>query len=163
MALAEFGGHLRSNGPPGWAVLGRALERLLLIEIGWNQREEAVDDWRWPDGYTAARAPRRWGGPRSADRRSSSWSCCLLDGGVGSQFVPDRRLRIVGQTAQPSGATFKKGGVVVRIGGTRVAAARGAGVRVVRTKRRRWSGKPTACVEVRVLALTWVDETGSHA
>jgi len=44
MALAEFGGHLRSNGPPGWAVLGRALDRLLLIEIGWNQREEVIDD-----------------------------------------------------------------------------------------------------------------------
>jgi hypothetical protein len=44
MALAEFGGHCRSNGPPGWAVLGRALERLLLMEIGWNQRGEAIDD-----------------------------------------------------------------------------------------------------------------------
>jgi Transposase DNA-binding/Transposase DDE domain len=44
MALAEFGGHLRSNGPPGWSVLGRALERLLLIEVGWNQRGEAIDD-----------------------------------------------------------------------------------------------------------------------
>lgn len=44
MALAEFGGHLRSNGPPGWAILGRAFERLLLIEIGWNQRAEAIDD-----------------------------------------------------------------------------------------------------------------------
>jgi hypothetical protein len=40
MALAEFGGHLRSNGPPGWAVLGRALDRLLLIEMGWNHRGE---------------------------------------------------------------------------------------------------------------------------
>ncbi len=44
MALAELGGHLRSNGPPGWAILGRAFERLLLIEIGWNQRGEAIDD-----------------------------------------------------------------------------------------------------------------------
>ena len=44
MALAEFGGHLRSNGPPGWAILGRALERLLLIEIGWIQRANAIDD-----------------------------------------------------------------------------------------------------------------------
>jgi len=44
MALAEFGGHLGSNGPPGWAVLGRALDRLLLIEIGWNQREDVIDD-----------------------------------------------------------------------------------------------------------------------
>lgn len=43
-ALAELGGHLRSNGPPGWAILGRALERLLLIEIGWNQRAEVIDD-----------------------------------------------------------------------------------------------------------------------
>jgi hypothetical protein len=44
MALAEFGGHRQSNGPPGWAVLGRALERLLLIEVGWNQRKEVIDD-----------------------------------------------------------------------------------------------------------------------
>ena len=44
MALGEFGGHLRSNGPPGWAILGRALERLLLIEIGWKQHAEAIDD-----------------------------------------------------------------------------------------------------------------------
>jgi hypothetical protein len=44
MALAELGGHLRSNGPPGWAILGRAFERLLLIELGWNQRSEATDD-----------------------------------------------------------------------------------------------------------------------
>ena len=43
LALAEFGGHCRSNGPPGWAILGRALERLLLIEIGWNQHSEAID------------------------------------------------------------------------------------------------------------------------
>jgi IS4 transposase len=44
MALAEFGGHRRSNGPPGWAVLGRALERLLLIEMGWNHGKNAIDD-----------------------------------------------------------------------------------------------------------------------
>lgn len=44
LALAEFGGHLRSNGPPGWMVLGRALERLLLIEIGWNHHTDAIDD-----------------------------------------------------------------------------------------------------------------------
>lgn len=43
-ALAELGGHLRTNGPPGWAILGRAFERLLLIEVGWNQRAEAIDD-----------------------------------------------------------------------------------------------------------------------
>lgn len=44
LTLAEFGGHLRSNGPPGWVVLGRALDRLLLIEIGWNHRANAIDD-----------------------------------------------------------------------------------------------------------------------
>jgi hypothetical protein len=44
LALAEFGGHLRSNGPPGWLVLGRAFERLLLIEIGSNHRKDVIDD-----------------------------------------------------------------------------------------------------------------------
>jgi hypothetical protein len=42
MALAELGGHLRSNGPPGWLVLGRALERLLLIELGANSARNAA-------------------------------------------------------------------------------------------------------------------------
>ena len=48
LALAELGGHLRSNGPPGWLVLGRALERLLLLELGWLDRSRAgrnaIDD-----------------------------------------------------------------------------------------------------------------------
>jgi Transposase DNA-binding/Transposase DDE domain len=44
LALAEFGGHLRSNGPPGWIVLGRALERLLLLELGWVARENTNKD-----------------------------------------------------------------------------------------------------------------------
>ncbi len=35
MALAALGGHLRSNGPPGWIVLGRALDKLLVLEQGW--------------------------------------------------------------------------------------------------------------------------------
>jgi hypothetical protein len=34
MALAALGGHLRSNGPPGWIVLGRAYEKLLVLEQG---------------------------------------------------------------------------------------------------------------------------------
>jgi len=34
-ALAALGGHLRSNGPPGWIVLGRAYEKLLILEQGW--------------------------------------------------------------------------------------------------------------------------------
>jgi hypothetical protein len=44
MALAELGGHLRSNGPPGSAILGRAVERLLVMEIGWNLHADAIDD-----------------------------------------------------------------------------------------------------------------------
>jgi hypothetical protein len=47
-ALAELGGHLRSNGPPGWIVLGRALERLLLLEAGWalarRHGRDVIDD-----------------------------------------------------------------------------------------------------------------------
>jgi hypothetical protein len=31
-----FGGHLRGNGEPGWQVLGRGYEELLLAEIYWN-------------------------------------------------------------------------------------------------------------------------------
>jgi hypothetical protein len=35
MALAALDGHLGSNGPPGWIVLGRAYEKLLVLEQGW--------------------------------------------------------------------------------------------------------------------------------
>ena len=36
MALARyFGGHIRRNGDPGWQILGRAYESLLLVELGW--------------------------------------------------------------------------------------------------------------------------------
>lgn len=37
-ALAVLGGHLRSNGPPGWIILGRAYEKLLVLERGWRAR-----------------------------------------------------------------------------------------------------------------------------
>jgi Transposase DNA-binding/Transposase DDE domain len=37
-ALAALGGHLRSNGPPGWIILGRAFEKLLVLERGWRAR-----------------------------------------------------------------------------------------------------------------------------
>ena len=45
MALAALGGHLRSNGPPGWIVLGRAYEKLLILEQGWvaGQRRPRSD------------------------------------------------------------------------------------------------------------------------
>jgi hypothetical protein len=41
LALATLGGHLKSNGDPGWLVLGRGLHDLLLLELGWRAREEA--------------------------------------------------------------------------------------------------------------------------
>ncbi len=43
MALAALGGHLRSNGPPGWIVLGRAYEKLLVLEQGWVAAQGARD------------------------------------------------------------------------------------------------------------------------
>ncbi len=34
-AVAALGGHLKNNGQPGWQVIGRGLEYLLTLEIGW--------------------------------------------------------------------------------------------------------------------------------
>jgi len=34
-AVAALGGHLKHNGDPGWIVLGRGYERLLVLEQGW--------------------------------------------------------------------------------------------------------------------------------
>lgn len=39
MAIAALGGHLKSNGDPGWIVLGRGMHDLLLLELGWRARE----------------------------------------------------------------------------------------------------------------------------
>ena len=36
LAIARIGGHLKSNGEPGWLVLGRGLERLLDFTEGWR-------------------------------------------------------------------------------------------------------------------------------
>lgn len=41
LAVASLGGHLKSNGDPGWLVLGRGMHDLLLLELGWRAREEA--------------------------------------------------------------------------------------------------------------------------
>jgi hypothetical protein len=38
-AIAKLGGHLKSNGPPGWQVIGRGYDSLLLLELGWMARE----------------------------------------------------------------------------------------------------------------------------
>jgi hypothetical protein len=35
-AIAKLGGHLKRNGDPGWITLGRGLESLLLMEVGWK-------------------------------------------------------------------------------------------------------------------------------
>jgi hypothetical protein len=36
-AIAEFGGHFRQNGPPGWIILSRGLQRILDYEKAWNK------------------------------------------------------------------------------------------------------------------------------
>ena len=35
-AIAKLGGHITNNGPPGWLVLSRGFENLLLMEVGWR-------------------------------------------------------------------------------------------------------------------------------
>src|SRR5216684_4903847 len=35
LAVAGLGGHLPRNGDPGWLVLGRGMQDLLLLEFGW--------------------------------------------------------------------------------------------------------------------------------
>jgi Transposase DNA-binding/Transposase DDE domain len=42
-AVALFGGHHKSNGAPGWQVLGRGMEYLLALEHGWNCRAAIRD------------------------------------------------------------------------------------------------------------------------
>lgn len=41
LAVARLGGHLRQNGPPGWLVLGRGMQKLLWLETGWAAAEHA--------------------------------------------------------------------------------------------------------------------------
>lgn len=41
LAVAALGGHLKSNGDPGWLVVGRGMHDLLLLELGWRAREQA--------------------------------------------------------------------------------------------------------------------------
>ncbi len=40
LAVAKLGGHIDQNGPPGWQVLGRGYDSLLLIELGWAARDQ---------------------------------------------------------------------------------------------------------------------------
>jgi hypothetical protein len=39
LAIAALGGHRRNNGHPGWQVLGRGYDALLLLEVGWSARD----------------------------------------------------------------------------------------------------------------------------
>jgi hypothetical protein len=39
--LAHLGGHLKHNGKPGWQILGRGYEKLLLMQLGWRAHAEA--------------------------------------------------------------------------------------------------------------------------
>lgn len=41
LAVAALGGHVKSNGDPGWIVLGRGMHDLLVLELGWRAREAA--------------------------------------------------------------------------------------------------------------------------
>jgi hypothetical protein len=49
-AVARLGGHLKSNGDPGWLSLGRGFEKLLLLQSGWTAAvdhmlgEDVIDD-----------------------------------------------------------------------------------------------------------------------
>jgi hypothetical protein len=44
-AVALLGGHHKSNGDPGWIVIGRGMEYLLALERGWKAREKnEIDD-----------------------------------------------------------------------------------------------------------------------
>jgi hypothetical protein len=36
LAIARLGGHLKSNGEPGWQTLGRGYQQLLVMEVGWR-------------------------------------------------------------------------------------------------------------------------------
>jgi hypothetical protein len=41
LAVAALGGYLRSNGDPGWLVVGRGMPGFLVLELGWRAREQA--------------------------------------------------------------------------------------------------------------------------
>ena len=43
LAIARLGGHLRSNGDPGWMVLGRGYQKLLTLDLGYRLRDTECD------------------------------------------------------------------------------------------------------------------------
>ena len=42
LAVARLGGHLSNNGDPGWLVLARGMEKLVLLSAGWDASEQAA-------------------------------------------------------------------------------------------------------------------------
>jgi len=49
-AIAALGGHLKRNGRPGWLVLGRGFEELLLLEQGWLDAMTSLQSGAGIDG-----------------------------------------------------------------------------------------------------------------
>jgi hypothetical protein len=43
-AIASLGGHLKSNGRPGWLTISRGYRKLLEMEVGWNAAMKAMED-----------------------------------------------------------------------------------------------------------------------
>ncbi len=55
-AIAKLGGHLKSNGRPGWLVLGRGYQELRQMQAGWEAARRQVKALlQSPDGLEAAR------------------------------------------------------------------------------------------------------------
>lgn len=42
LAVAAEGGHIRNNGDPGWQVLGRGYEKLLMMELGYRLARQEI-------------------------------------------------------------------------------------------------------------------------
>lgn len=43
LLLAQHGGHIKNNGPPGWQTLSLGYEKLLTLRLGWTLRALATD------------------------------------------------------------------------------------------------------------------------
>jgi hypothetical protein len=41
--VAGLGGHIKNNGDPGWIVLGRGFEKLLIVELGYIAATEGQE------------------------------------------------------------------------------------------------------------------------
>ena len=55
-AIAKLGGHLKSNGRPGWLVLGRGYQELRQMQLGWEAAMRQVQALlQEPDGLEAAK------------------------------------------------------------------------------------------------------------